>query len=316
MNKNCFICGSENNETDYLCQHCGSYIKFVRAPRTCVIGVFLFFIAVLSGGAIFALLALLILFIGLIMALLDGTKSLKIKKKSGFKSSIFKKADTQQAMLLKYQDELGLDFSNTLEINSFLIGVDNQNKKLIIIPQNSIELKPEAYSKENAGNAYIGKIISEKTVHCIDYKDIIGLEIKRNEETITKAGLGMPIAGGILFGGAGAITGSIIGAKTTSDKSKISLLLQLNNFERSTIEIPVVQKEDFQFVKDANIAQLDKLCVWLKLILQENEQAQVQSGSNTNISSLDELEKLASLKDKGIITEEEFSLKKKQLLGL
>jgi len=33
-------------------------------------------------------------------------------------------------------------------------------------------------------------------------------------------------------------------------------------------------------------------------------------------SSLDELEKLASLRDKGIITEEEFNLKKKQLLGL
>jgi hypothetical protein len=33
-------------------------------------------------------------------------------------------------------------------------------------------------------------------------------------------------------------------------------------------------------------------------------------------SNLDELEKLASLKDKGIITEEEFNLKKKQLLGL
>ena len=33
-------------------------------------------------------------------------------------------------------------------------------------------------------------------------------------------------------------------------------------------------------------------------------------------SDLDELEKLASLKDRGIITEEEFEAKKKQLLGL
>lgn len=33
-------------------------------------------------------------------------------------------------------------------------------------------------------------------------------------------------------------------------------------------------------------------------------------------SELDELEKLASLKDKGIITDEEFNAKKKQLLGL
>jgi hypothetical protein len=33
-------------------------------------------------------------------------------------------------------------------------------------------------------------------------------------------------------------------------------------------------------------------------------------------SNLDELEKLAGLKEKGIITEEEFNQKKKQLLGL
>ena len=33
-------------------------------------------------------------------------------------------------------------------------------------------------------------------------------------------------------------------------------------------------------------------------------------------TDLDQLEKLASLRDKGIITDEEFSLKKKQLLGL
>ncbi len=34
------------------------------------------------------------------------------------------------------------------------------------------------------------------------------------------------------------------------------------------------------------------------------------------ISNLDELEKLASLKDKGIISQEEFEAKKKQLLGI
>ena len=40
-----------------------------------------------------------------------------------------------------------------------------------------------------------------------------------------------------------------------------------------------------------------------------------KSGSGTS-SSADEIEKLASLRDKGIVTEEEFEAKKKQLLGL
>jgi len=54
------------------------------------------------------------------------------------------------------------------------------------------------------------------------------------------------------------------------------------------------------------------------LIKQEIDKriSQLRNGSNVKASSLDELEKLASLKDKGIITEEEFKYKKKQILGL
>jgi len=40
------------------------------------------------------------------------------------------------------------------------------------------------------------------------------------------------------------------------------------------------------------------------------------SRSSRDISPLEELEQLATLRDKGIITEEEFNAKKKQLLGL
>lgn len=43
-----------------------------------------------------------------------------------------------------------------------------------------------------------------------------------------------------------------------------------------------------------------------------NEQAEPSKPS----SSLDDLEKLATLKDKGVITDEEFQLKKKEILGL
>lgn len=42
----------------------------------------------------------------------------------------------------------------------------------------------------------------------------------------------------------------------------------------------------------------------------------ISSSVPAKTSDLDELEKLAALKDKGIITEEEFNTKKKQLLGL
>jgi len=46
------------------------------------------------------------------------------------------------------------------------------------------------------------------------------------------------------------------------------------------------------------------------------QKARTQKDETRPTSNLDELEKLAGLKDKGIITEEEFQLKKKQILGI
>ena len=43
---------------------------------------------------------------------------------------------------------------------------------------------------------------------------------------------------------------------------------------------------------------------------------QVQSASSQSVSAADEIKKLADLRDTGILTDEEFEAKKKQLLGL
>ena len=48
----------------------------------------------------------------------------------------------------------------------------------------------------------------------------------------------------------------------------------------------------------------------------EKKIADNQKGSNNKSDSLDDLEKLKELKDKGIITEEEFNKKKKQILNI
>jgi len=49
---------------------------------------------------------------------------------------------------------------------------------------------------------------------------------------------------------------------------------------------------------------------------QQSYNEQKQDNSSQNYNATEELEKLANLKNRGIITEEEFNAKKKQLLGL
>lgn len=51
------------------------------------------------------------------------------------------------------------------------------------------------------------------------YDDLIDFELIENGKTlVTKGGLGPAIAGGILFGGVGAIAGAVVGKKTTTEK--------------------------------------------------------------------------------------------------
>lgn len=68
--------------------------------------------------------------------------------------------------------------------------------------------------------------------------------------------------------------------------------------------------------KGTTLADVDMPKPWAEKV-QEFIRGEISgSSSSSSPSSLNELEKLSELKDKGIITEEEFQSKKKQLLGL
>jgi len=54
----------------------------------------------------------------------------------------------------------------------------------------------------------------------------------------------------------------------------------------------------------------------LRQALEESIASRRRGGGSRASTDLDELEKLASLRDKGVLTEEEFNFKKRQILGL
>ena len=70
--------------------------------------------------------------------------------------------------------------------------------------------------------------------------------------------------------------------------------------------------------KNIKIEHLDKkLAEEAKNIIeQKSQEAHAGKTTSAQASSLDDLSKLAELKEKGILTEEEFQLKKKQILRL
>ena len=82
-----------------------------------------------------------------------------------------------------------------------------------------------------------------------DVNEVIGYEVLEDGKTITSGGLGSAILGGALFGGVGAIVGSITGGKTTSRKVKsLRLKLTFNNIAEPVLYIdflPGIQSYKF-----------------------------------------------------------------------
>ena len=119
------------------------------------------------------------------------------------------------------------------------------------------------------------------------------------------------VAGAIIGGGAAAIIGSQVGTQTTTevitrDDRRITLYINENN----TLETLTI-----------NSKNIDKTINAFRELIPNKEESVVQIESSKNaknavVSSADELKKFKELLDSGIITQEEFDAKKKQLLGL
>lgn len=136
----------------------------------------------------------------------------------------------------------GYNFENKLELGSCTLLIEPTMKKLLI-------MKPHSRTS-----------IYQEREYLLDFEEIIGFEINKNGETITKASLGAPIVGGMLLGAGGVVLGSILGNRKSKDISKVEIIIQLNSFKN-----PIIKLSAF------NLDALDKLCVWLKLILEKNE---------------------------------------------
>ena len=153
------------------------------------------------------------------------------------------------------------------------------------------------------------------------YKDIINFElIEDGKILVSKGGLGRAIAGGVLFGGVGAIVGGVTGKrKSTETINKLIVRLTINTpfrpihrdiifINSKTNKNSNVYSKEIQEAKDllAKLEDIKKSDV----IIQENS-----SIENSKNSIADELIKLKSLLDSNILTKEEFNKEKEKLLN-
>lgn len=134
--------------------------------------------------------------------------------------------------------------------------------------------------------------------------------------------LGAAAVGGILFGGAGAVIGSVIGSnpkrkikhmgvEITYGKDNVSELFCADIYKGKPIKASGFEYNGYLDTAKNLMGQLDLLIKKPAVVQEEQKGEMVQPLSNA-----DEIRKYKGLLDEGIITQEEFEAKKRELLNL
>ena len=147
------------------------------------------------------------------------------------------------------------------------------------------------------------------------YEDIVDFELLEDGTSVVKGGLGRAVAGGFMFGGVGAVVGGITGGKRAHQKcTSLRIKITVSQLAAPVVYISLISTETAKDSRAYRKAYQDaqEIISLLQVICSSVEKT--QQAERSMFSSADELRKWKQLLDEGVITQEEFELKKKRLL--
>lgn len=169
------------------------------------------------------------------------------------------------------------------------------------------------------------------------YENLLSYELMEDGDVVTKGGLGSAVAGGLLFGGVGAIVGGVAGHKSKNICSSLKICITLKNCSTSTVYIPFITSETkinseyyrrkkkeaqeclsvLAIIADQNAtAQQEQIVAAQEAQNKLAKQAYAATTQQETVSVADEIAKFKKLLDAGVLTQEEFNEQKKRLLGM
>lgn len=213
---------------------------------------------------------------------------------------------------------------------NFYIGI-NEEKRIIKLSVNKSKMFRTRDNYKNYSIKY----------RVFDYKDIISVEIIEDSVTVSKTNRASQLVGagigGAIAGGAGAIVGGLSGKTTGSTEiTNITLRVITTDEQNTVFDLPFLEKKS-PIKKSSNeyskaIQDVHKWNSIIKNIInhQEKEQTEkinndkskekqtienteaVQDKKNNNI--IDEIERLANMKEQGVLSDIEFNKLKSKLI--
>lgn len=176
--------------------------------------------------------------------------------------------------------------------------IDNKNKKFIY-------QKGKKYSKTYS------------------FSDLINYEVYENGKSQVQGRVGSALIGGAFFGLGGAIVGGSRSRSVNEKCNQLKLILRVKDF--NCPEIVITYVNDLDVDKNSSIyrnmkSNLQSVCSMLEYMLNEHtleQSSAVKQGKNpVNASNKEQLKELKEMLDDGLITQDDYEQKKKQILGL
>lgn len=191
-----------------------------------------------------------------------------------------------------------------------------------------------AVDKSNENIGFVSN--NKKTI--INFIDIIGVELIENGTVVstknTTRTIGGAIVGGVLAGGAGMIVGGLSGSSKQKNKvSSVYVKILLRSIDKPSLKICCYDswmnskmvktlheaRQPDNYVCNIGKRNADKIKDLISVIIDKTDsknKSEIQSNTSLPSKSIaDELIKLNELKEKGILTENEFTVQKNKILN-
>lgn len=154
------------------------------------------------------------------------------------------------------------------------------------------------------------------------FSDIMSYEVYENEKSEVKGSIGSALIGGAFLGLGGAIIGGSAGREINQNVTQLKLIIRVADFDSPLIEVNYIKHLPYEKnsrIYKKMISNIQLICSQLEYMMNEKtlEQSTNQTkNASEEKSSKEQLQELKELLDDGLITQEDYEQKKKQILGL
>lgn len=182
----------------------------------------------------------------------------------------------------------------------YSIAIDQSNKKWMLILANAA------------------------TAYTYNFQDLINFEVCQDGKTIISGNEGEALLGGLMFGTVGAIAGAAGAKEAVQNCTDLHIDISVNDVRHpyqciSFISATVAKESPEYTYETAVVKEVAALLSYIKANSNELETQKISSRQSNYLNNNDKyiaLEKLFELKEKGIVTEEEYKQKKQEILNL